>query len=411
MSNIYILVDDILKARFFFPFNQQASIKTDSNVIYITTRLTCYFYLKWSKNIENVIFIKKSKNGIQDVSIPDLNNTIAVLNGRQSLGDAKRNFSEVYASLAETFLARPSISQQDTLIIFGGNHVTAKATEAFFSQFGVKKLFCEISNLPNKMIFDPQGVNAQSILFQHPEILDSLDCPTDVEHQKWIEDYIDYKSKPIPQSKVNLADYAIISIDSLLCSLGFLIKEDSLSFASKCNMLLDKFRRKVYLNFGVEADLNERYVFFPTQVRSDTQLRINSDVDNLEAIKIITEKESTPIFVKIHPAESDADLIKEYKELENKGKIKLVNNNTIELIKKSQKVYTINSTVGLESMILNKDTTVLGRAIYSNFDNKRLKQYIHSYLMDFNYFGCNVLNQSHMDKMGYLANLGLSNEI
>ncbi len=406
-----ILVDDILKARFFFPFSKKLSISPDNDVIYITTRLTCYIYLKYTKKIENVFFIKRIVNDYDDLITPELSNTIAVLNGRQTLQDANINYREVYSSLVKTFSIEPNISQQDTLIIFGGNHVTAKATEAYFSQFGVKKLFCEISNLPEKMIFDPQGVNAQSILFKNPEILDSLDVPAEIDHQKWIEHYIDYKSKPIPQSKVNLADYAIISIDSLLCSLGFLIKEDSLSFVSKCNMLLDKFRRKVYLNFGVKADLNERYVFFPTQVRSDTQLRINSDIDNIEAIKIITEQESIPVFVKIHPAESDAELIKKYKELENEGKIKIVNNNTIELIKNSQKVYTINSTVGLESMILNKDTTVLGRAIYSNFDDKRLKQYIHSYLMDFNYFGCNVLNQSHMDKMGYLANLGLSNEI
>ncbi|MGC8401430.1 hypothetical protein ACP3P6_15660 [Enterobacter mori] len=85
--------------------------------------------------------------------------------------------------------------------------------------------------------------------------------------------------------------------------------------------------------------------------------------------------------------------------------MRIVSNNTIALIKNAKRIYTVNSTVGLEALIFEKELTVLGRAIYSNFDKTRLRLYIHRYLMDLNYFGENTLTEIHFDKLSKLSEL------
>ncbi|MCU5774292.1 hypothetical protein N5923_15205 [Erwiniaceae bacterium BAC15a-03b] len=396
----YILVDDILKAKFFISF-----AKFD-NVIYLTNKPSCYLFLKL-KTTREVIFLKSINNAKADVDIERLKNTISVLNGRQSLSNAVKNYQQVFFALFNTLKSR--LSSNDTVVLFNGNHASAIATADFFRSHNAKTLYSEISNLPGKMIFDPSGVNAQSVLFKRPEILDTLPIVADEVHKKWVARYIDYKSSPLPQSRINVKTYAVIAFDDFMSRIfPLFIREDSLPLSKKINMFIDKYKSRKILASNIRAnlDVDSEYVFYPTQVTSDTQLKINSEVDNIGAInKIIELEKGQAIYVKIHPAESDISTINFFRALADEKKIILVNNNTIELIRKARKVYTINSTVGLESLIFEKDLVVLGRAIYSNFNSSRLQQYIHSYLVDLDYFGENDINSSHIDKMKELTEI------
>lgn len=400
---LYILIDDIVKARFFICFSEK------QDVVFITNKVSCYFYLKFNAR-KRTLFLSKSKQyqdeNFIDINIERLSKTISVLNERQTLSDAIKNYILVKSSLLAKF-KNDNISTEDTVILFNGNHATALATADFFSSAGTKLLYAEISNLPDKMIFDPKGVNAQSILYSRPEVLDSLEPVSVAQHEEWVKGYILYKEKPIPQSKINIPTYIMLAIDDMFARVFKpIIKEDSLSFFDKVRMFYSKFKSRKILSAAEHANLNEDYIFFPTQVTSDTQLKINSDIDNIAAINIVLESEKNiNIYVKMHPAESNIDTIKFFMKLAEEKKIKLVSNNTIELIKKAKKVYTVNSTVGLEALIFEKDLTVLGRAIYSNFDSSRLRQYIHRYLMDLNYFGNNKLTDHHFDKLSKLSEL------
>ena len=57
-----------------------------------------------------------------------------------------------------------------------------------------------------------------------------------------------------------------------------------------------------------------------------------------------------------------------------------------ELLRQAEAVVTINSTVGLEAMLLEKPLTVLGRSHYYNLTPKQLRQYIMYYLLPIDYF-------------------------
>lgn len=118
-----------------------------------------------------------------------------------------------------------------------------------------------------------------------------------------------------------------------------------------------------------EITLPEKYIFVPFQVRDDTQILlhspwINSMYELYDRITNAAEHlDSDYIFVvKEHPSDK-----KTYKELhERHPRIIFANsNNTQELIDNATAVITINSTVGIESLLLQKPVICLGNAFYS----------------------------------------------
>ena len=110
------------------------------------------------------------------------------------------------------------------------------------------------------------------------------------------------------------------------------------------------------------------YIFVPFQVDYDTQIISHSPwVENMDGLYstlrnlVRTLPENIKIYVKEHPSSSRC-----YHHLHDiDNRIEFKNNiNTEELINNAELVLTINSTVGLESIIKNKPVIVLGNAFY-----------------------------------------------
>ena len=68
-------------------------------------------------------------------------------------------------------------------------------------------------------------------------------------------------------------------------------------------------------------------------------------------------------------------------------------------IENADTIVTINSTVGMEALILGKKLKVLGRAIYKNVDEKRLIQYIMEYLIPVDYWGREEVSMTDIKKI------------
>jgi capsular polysaccharide export protein len=120
-------------------------------------------------------------------------------------------------------------------------------------------------------------------------------------------------------------------------------------------------------NKSFYADLPEKFIFVPFQVKFDSQVLLNS-----KNIKTMTgfyqwlefaEKSSDQplkFVIKEHPSDPH-----KYTELYNKNpNIIFSNRDTKELIEKSDAVITVNSSVGLEAILLHKRVIVLGEACY-----------------------------------------------
>jgi len=116
--------------------------------------------------------------------------------------------------------------------------------------------------------------------------------------------------------------------------------------------------------------LPKNFIFVPFQVDSDTQIITNSDwIKNMRMLFSLIEKLSLScdynFVLKEHPSSSQnyLDLHKKSKSLKS---ISFANGYpTQELIEKSLAVITINSTVGIESLLFKKRVMVLGDAFYT----------------------------------------------
>ena len=118
-----------------------------------------------------------------------------------------------------------------------------------------------------------------------------------------------------------------------------------------------------------KESLPKKYIFVPFQVDYDTQIITNSPwIKNMRelfrVIQKIAEKSDYHFVLKEHPSSSInyPDLYKEVDKIHN---VSFHNAYlTQELIENSSAVITVNSTVGVESLLFHKKVIVLGEAFY-----------------------------------------------
>lgn len=123
-----------------------------------------------------------------------------------------------------------------------------------------------------------------------------------------------------------------------------------------------------------KAELPERYIFVPFQVPNDTQVVCHSPwITSMEAfhqalVSALSELKQDPqwhsfkFVIKEHPSWP-----RSFSELHNKHPdiIFANDNNTQTLIENALAVITINSTVGIESLLLDKCVITLGNAFFN----------------------------------------------
>ena len=147
---------------------------------------------------------------------------------------------------------------------------------------------------------------------------------------------------------------------------------------------------------------NIDYIYFPLQVNIDSQIIINSRVNNLEALKIayrISKEKNLSLVVKLHPAETDYHFIKIIQELRSNLGFKLVNYNSLMIVKNAKLIITINSTTGLEGMILDKEVIFLGESFFPKLNKQYLSNYLLSYLLNIDFYSKEKIRASEISKI------------
>ncbi|MGF1740549.1 hypothetical protein L4C34_05605 [Vibrio profundum] len=288
-------------------------------------------------------------------------------------------------------------NKHESIICWNGEDVIGYTCRLFRGR--VKTRFLEISNIPGKIFADSKGVNASSSLFKNIEKLDAL-RNDDLVFENWKENYIDYKVKhSIVKQAINGRKIGVHNFYDTLYAQFLGGKWQSFKY------LYDKFKIKVKKNsvselINFERNINGGFIFFPMQVSNDSQIVLNSKIGgNFEVVDLILNRNSKyNLVVKPHPAEQDMAYLERFVN-KYKNKVTFSNDNTFELLKKSAKVYTINSTVGLEALILGKSVEFLGESIFSSFNEKRLQAYISNFLINIDFFESSKISQSEIDRV------------
>ncbi|MCF8241888.1 MAG: hypothetical protein K9J16_10910 [Melioribacteraceae bacterium] len=376
----YILIYVNYKIDFdFFSRFQSAVEKIDYKLFLISNKVSLKFYAK-KKNIKLELIKSKYKINTR----VDISRSVEFLNNWITESQGISLYNSVY-STAKSIINKFNI---DYLFLLNGNNIHDIALKEISVNFKIKKIFFELSNIPGKIFIDPIGTNSQSSIFQSINLLDSYKLDEN-KYKLWLAKYKVAKENycKVPQG---IYRFKINNPLLLIDEIGFLLlripKNKNENYLRKLLEKIPSFKSNIFDSYDIER---RRYVFLPLQLPSDTQLLINSKISNDEAIcraSQIAKNMSVDLVVKLHPATISHDFIKEVMLLKQKIKFYLVDIRTIDLIKASEKIITINSTVGLESMIFNKEVEFLGESIYTDFNSSRLKKYICSYLVDIDYF-------------------------
>ena len=147
------------------------------------------------------------------------------------------------------------------------------------------------------------------------------------------------------------------------------------------------------------------YFFFPMQLSTDTQIILNSDLNNVQALRRLVEREQRLIVVKPHPAEINIDyLLKEIKKYN--GKVRLSFDNTYVLLNNSQKVFVINSTLGLEAKLFNKLVHFFGRSIFQFLDLAGIQNYIQNCIVSIDFFKDDEISDKELNAIYEILNSG-----
>lgn len=378
-------------------------LKFDHEVHFITNELRIYMKAR----SESKIFLIKNNPKKKQEIYTDLSKTLAVLAKILTVKESEVTYLSTF-KLVEELHKKYSYS-----MVFMWNNAWASqiAVKDFAEKNDIKTLFFETANLPHKIVVDPIGVNAQSALYKNPSILENYEA-NEQEYNEWRDDYLakKFQAHIVPQAKnVNT------TLKELFVKGFYFAAELFLNIPTNHKTpfnIKSLFVSKAEIKYDSIDIEKENYIFFPMQVSVDTQILLNSDISLIEAIELTSKKayeKGFKLLIKPHPAEPNKEFINKIHSLKDKYKFYFINENTFKLIKHAQEVVTINSTVGLESMIVGRPTTFLGKSFFSSFNQRYVRNYIMKYLINADFFGNSEITEEAANEiLKRLENLTIS---
>ncbi len=223
-------------------------------------------------------------------------------------------------------------------------------------ELSIKTFFFEHSYFPNAIQMDPKGVNSNAS-FSNLSYDDLLQFK--------------YKQNPFQELK----DFAFEDVNYKIAEryLYRIVDSKYNSFFSefikrKSNSNKAKKRFQFFDNETVNIKEGEKFILFPLQVNSDTQIILNSKYssmyeaidDILPALKRIGYK----IVIKEHPMEVEPV---DYSKYADNKQVFVVKKIDLDLfIEQAEFIVNINSSVGMQAVAKHKKVLLLGDSFYKN---------------------------------------------
>lgn len=392
MPIILIGVDEEERARFFLRFEKGLN-DLGYKIIYVADRFSVYKYMQSRCGcINKVIFLNRK---MVDPNAPtvDLNTCLELRSHQATITHMKLVFQAVWG-------IRNQVDWPVAYIfIWNGCKVTDYALTLLAQKYKIPTVYFEIANIPGKIFVDAEGTNAYSYLYKHPEILHQYDID-DQKYESWLQTYIKAKLQEttVKQAKKRglwkSIQAGIIDVQGYYFYQG--VQKRGRIWGNFINRIKKRLRRRVVEG---EFELPSKYLFFPLQVSTDTQIVIHAREGVESSLrKAIREAKRRGLWlvVKPHPADPYPSYVNQIIREEHYNNVIITRANTFQLILHAECIFTINSTVGLETMILGRPLVVVGRALYENFKKEDIKRYITGYLVSVDYWGKKPLTREEL---------------
>ena len=268
----------------------------------------------------------------------------------------------VFQHLARDLAALFVDLQPAGVVCWNGSGLAAAIATQLARAQNVPVLFAENGYLPNTLQLDALGVNARSSLTQRlAEHADAIATrPISPAHQHELDTVLTaYRAgQPPPQCP----------------PAGGWVRASPLAYLIQAGRDWRARSPSARLNRRIPRQipaLPERFVFFPLQVRQDSQLQLHSPLygarldlairDLAQAVQALDPPRR--LVVKLHPADlnkTDYDPI----AAELPAVVWIGGGDVRTLVQRAEAVVTINSTVGIEALIFGKPVVTLGDNLY-----------------------------------------------
>ncbi len=249
----------------------------------------------------------------------------------------------------------------DAIFLWNGSGVYATAAALLAGRWNIATIFGENGYLPGTLQIDPQGVNQRASICGDVAREYATTVPGASERRAFLQAKQDYVSGRCVQ--YSAPDRRIHA------SLVAKFHERSANLLAGRSKL--RWRRPK--NRGIPQRLGalpERFVLLPMQVVKDSQLLCHSplvanDLPLLvrrvrEALRTVAPE--CRLVVKLHPAERVADYARLARELDDV--LFVARQDVRELLAAAEAVITVNSTVGFEALLYEKNVLMVGENFY-----------------------------------------------
>jgi capsular polysaccharide export protein len=323
---------------------------------------------------------------VGDTACPDLSDQPTP---EVALGLAPPAFARRFQNSVWDALERNARSfAPDVIVQWNGMSLAGRVVTAFARATGVPLLYFELGNIEPKLFVDVSGVNAAARIASHPDELERAGV-TDQDLEPWIGDLIARRvaMTRIPQAAPRIRINPWFPIDFFAQFVAAIPAPNNLGIVRR---LAEKLSRLAYRPPpNIRPD--RPYVLLPLQVSKDSNLLLFSNgFDNLKALAFARDRARTKglsLVVKPHPAETNIRLLAEITRVCGEHGILMTSANVTQLLIGCEEVITINSTVGLEAMLIGKPVTVLGQSLYAGMTRRQIALFAKHRLVDFAPYG------------------------
>ena len=396
-GELVIVIADYFQSILFF----QRLCDSDQlrDYIFVTSSLSGYLYLKYKRCKAKLIFGRAEFNyGVA------ADKTHEAMAGMITAVSANKYIQLIAKTAQQVIDNNHKRYDKKIALCWNGSGLIGVVLRRLQSDGYVDDLrFLELANLPGKIFCDPEGVNAQSRLYRTKAIELAAKPESEVMdiYSAWRDKFIADKmhTHVVPQRKFGrrLRIWNFVDpIYQMACTpLNY-----RLTYLTK-TALYKIAKKSPQISYSAPP---ERYIFFPMQTASDSQVLLNSDVDNFKAIAIIRLEENglkengLPLVVKLHPAEQNVTFIERMAAI-LRGKVYFCEGNTFQLLNAAERVVTINSSVGLEALIAGKRTEFLGRSFFSFFTAYHLINYVTTHLVNIDFYSSAPMRTQEIEKI------------
>ncbi|MGF1745859.1 hypothetical protein [Vibrio minamisatsumaniensis] len=228
--------------------------------------------------------------------------------------------------------------------------------------------YFEIANFPNKYQSSYTGVNADADHNHKIEELRTTHTVTPREIELLKTQLLTFRPPHVDSSILSKA------LEQFVNLIGFHCLKTTAPHSSPLQQLqkaieIHRVRKIIHNHKHLQRPSN--FNLFIGQVAQDSQTLFQSNTNAIDSIKKAhqdSESKGLPLIVRLHPGEKQLCVIQEQTRFCKQEGILICNQGALlESVLQSEHIYTINSTGGLHSLLLEKPVTLYGNSFYQDW--------------------------------------------